>query len=115
MSGALSLPHTVYKSNEQQSVFYAAAEQQLKNIPGVVNAAFADAMPFSNNGGSSSFSIKSHPTGPNDPGPHGNVRSISPGYFQTLGIPLLRGRVFTGDDRMNTELVAGLDDRLAPR
>ena len=113
MSGALSLPPTVYKSNEQQSVFYAAAEQELKNIPGVVNAAFADALPFSNNGGSSSFSIKSHPTGPNDPGPHGKVRSISPEYFRTLGIPLIRGRVFTGDDRMKAELVAVIDDVLA--
>src|SRR5260370_27667079 len=113
MSGALSLPHTVYKSNEQQSVFYAAAEQQLKNIPGVANAAFADALPFSNNGGSSSFSIKSHPTGPNDPGPHGNIRSISPGYFQTLAIPLIRGRVFVPADRMKTDLLAIVDDVLA--
>ncbi len=113
MSGALSLPPSVYKSDEQQSVFYAAAEQELKNIPGVANAAFADALPFSNNGGSSSFSIKSHPTGPNDPGPHGNIRSISPGYFQTLGIPLIRGRVFVPADRMKTDLVAIVDEVLA--
>jgi predicted permease len=113
MSGALSLPPSVYKSDEQQSAFYAAAEQELKNIPGVANAAFADALPFSNNGGSSSFSIKSHPTGPNDPGPHGNIRSISPGYFQTLGIPLIRGRVFVPADRMKTDLVAIVDEVLA--
>jgi predicted permease len=113
MTGALSLPPSVYKSDEQQSVFYAAAEQELKNIPGVANAAFADALPFSNNGGSSSFSIKSHPTGPNDPGPHGNIRSISPGYFQTLGIPLIRGRVFVPADRMKTDLVAIVDEVLA--
>ena len=113
MSAALALPPTVYKSDEQQSAFYVAAEQELKNIPGVVNATFADSLPFSNNGGSASFSIKTHPTGPNDPGPHGNLRSVSPGYFQTLGIPLIRGRVFTASDRMKTELVAVIDDVLA--
>jgi predicted permease len=113
MSAALTLPPTVYKSDEQQAAFYATAEQELKNIPGVANAAFADALPFSNNGGSSSFSIKTHPTGPNDPGPHGNVRAVSPGYFQTLSIPLIRGRVFAPSDRMKTDMVTVIDDVLA--
>src|ERR1700722_9747421 len=113
MSAALTLPPTIYKSDEQQAACYATAEQELKNIPGVANAAFADALPFSNNGGSSSFSIKTHPTGPNDPGPHANVRAVSPGYFQTLSIPLIRGRVFAPSDRMKTDMVTVIDDVLA--
>ncbi len=115
MSAVLSLPPTTYKTDEQQAAFFAAAEEQLKSIPGVTGAGIADALPFSNNGGSSSFSIQGQPTAPNDPGPHGNARSVSPGYFKTLGIPLVRGRVFTRDDRKQTELAVVIDETLAHR
>jgi predicted permease len=115
MSAALSLPPTMYKTDERQAAFFAAAEDQLASIPGVTSAAIADALPFTNNAGSSSFSIQGRPTAPNDPGPHGNIRLVSPGYFTTLGIPLVRGRVFTRDDRKKTELAAVIDETLAHR
>jgi predicted permease len=113
MSAALSLPPTIYKSDEQQTAFFTAAEQELKNIPGALNAGITDALPFTNNGGSSSFLIKGHTVPPGSPGAHGKVDTVSPGYFETLGIPLLRGRAFTSGDRMKTELVAMIDDTLA--
>jgi len=113
MSGVLSLPPTVYKTDEQQTAFYVAAEEQLANMPGVVSAGFVDILPFTNTPGSSSFSIKGRVFAANDPGPHGKVHAVSPGYFETLGIPLVRGRVFTSQDRMKTELVAVVDETLA--
>ena len=57
--------------------------------------------------------IKGRPAEPNSPGPHGNVRAISPGYFAALQIPLLRGRVFVSEDRLKTEQVAVIDETLA--
>jgi predicted permease len=113
MSAALSLPSTIYKTDEQQAAFYAAAEEQLKNIPGVTSAAVADSLPFDNNGGSSSFEIEGRTLPPNDPGPHGNIRTVSPDYFKTLRIPLLRGRAFTPEDRLKTQMVAVIDETLA--
>jgi predicted permease len=113
MSAALSLPPTIYKSDEQKAAFFAGVEDQLKNSSGVVSAAFADALPFSNAGGSASFSIKGRSQAPNDPGPHGNIHEISADYFTTLGIPLLRGRFFTPQDRLMTEPVAIVDETLA--
>jgi len=113
MTGAISLAPTVYKSDEQQAAFYTALEEELKNIPGVTGTAISDALPFTNNGGSASFSIKGRPQAPNDPGPHGNVRNVSPGYFEALGIPLLRGRWFNSEDRLKTEPVAVIDQTLA--
>jgi predicted permease len=112
MSGALSLPETIYKTDEQQAAFFTAAEQQLKSIPGVTAAAFADALPFTSAGGSASFQIVGHTLAPNDPGPHGNIRRISPDYFSTLRIPVLRGRVFTPQDRLTTERVTVIDETL---
>ncbi|MGC2248150.1 MAG: ABC transporter permease [Terriglobales bacterium] len=113
MSAALSLPPTIYKSDEQKAAFFAGVEDQLKNSTGVVSAAFADSLPFSNAGGSASFGIKGRTAAPNDPGPHGNIHEISPDYFTTLGIPLLRGRFFTPQDRLKTEPVAIIDETLA--
>lgn len=113
MTGALTLPATVYKSDVQQANFYSALEQQLKEIPGVQHAAVCDAIPFSNNGGSASFFIEGKPAPSNMPGPHANVRVISPEYFATLGIPLVRGRIFTDGDRANTQPVVVIDDVLA--
>jgi predicted permease len=112
MTAVFSLP-PAYKTNEQQSAFLAAAEQELRSIPGVKDAGLADALPFSANGGLSSFEIKGRVTPPDDPGPHGSIRLISPSYFSTLRIPLLRGRFFTSEDRAKTEQVAIIDTTLA--
>lgn len=113
MSGRVSLPKATYISNEKQAAFYTAALDQLKSLPGIRDAAFADSLPFDNQGGAASFTIKSKPLSPGDPGPHGKIRDISPDYFQTLRIPLLRGRYFTPQDGANSQLVAIIDDTLA--
>ena len=113
MTGAITLPTSVYKEEEQQVNFYQALEDQLKNVPGVQRVAIVDALPFSNAGGSASFNIKGQAVPPNQPGPHGNVRQISPDYFGTLGIPLLRGRGFTPEDRFKTQAVVIVDETLA--
>ncbi len=112
-SASLSLPKTVYDKDEKQAAFLTALEDRLRNIPGVSSAALIDSLPFSNNGSMSSFYIQGRPNGPNDPGPHGSIRSVSPGYFATLRIPLLQGRDFTDGDRKTTEGVAIIDEVLA--
>lgn len=113
VSARFSLPKAVYDKDEKQAAFLEAVEERIRAIPGVSSAALADALPFDNQGGMASFFIQGRPTAPNDPGPHGNVRSISAGYFTTLRIPVLRGREFSDDDRKNTQLVAIIDTVLA--
>ena len=100
-------------SDAKLAAFYSALQDRLRSIPGVSSAALADSVPFDNNGGSASFFIEGRPTGPNDPGPHGNVRVISPDYFTTLHVPLVMGRAFTPQDRQGTERVAIVDTVLA--
>ena len=113
MSARISLPKTVYSSDEQQAAFYRAALDQLKSIPGVTSAAFTDSLPFVDQGGSASFDIKEKPTAPGDPGPHAVIRVLSPGYFEAMRIPLVRGREFAPEDRAGTEKVAVIDETLA--
>jgi predicted permease len=113
VSAQFSLPQTVYDKDEKQAVFLSSLEDRLRSIPGVTSAALVDSLPFSNNGGMASFYIQGRPSGPNDPGPHGSIRQISPGYFSTLRVPLLQGREFTDGDRQTTEQVAIVDEVLA--
>jgi len=115
MSAELSLPTTAYQNDEQQVAFYRTLKERLRQIPGVRHAALSNALPFTNMGGSASFVIEGQTLAPNDPGPHGNDRHVSPDYFATLGIPLLRGRGFTPQDRLGSESVCVIDDTLARR
>jgi predicted permease len=113
MSARVSLPRSIYGSDGKQAAFYTAALDQLKGIPGVTDAAIADSLPFTNQGGSGSFQIEGRPTAPGDPGPHAVIRAISSDYFRTLHIPVLRGREFTPEDRATTQKVVIVDETLA--
>jgi predicted permease len=100
-------------SDIKVAAFYSALLDRLHYIPGVSNATLADSVPFDNNGGSSSFTIKGETIPPNQPGPHGNAHVVAPEYFSTLRVPLVKGREFTSQDRQGTELVAIIDTTLA--
>jgi hypothetical protein len=118
MTGIVSLPGVKYKAEATQAAFFDSVEQQLRRQPGVSDVAIADCVPFVNMCGSASFGIVGRTQAPNDPGPHGYIRSISPGYFSTLKIPVLQGRAFTASDRKGSaeasEYVIG-DSGLSPR
>jgi predicted permease len=113
ITATVALPRTNYDKPEKQVAFWQAAEQNLKNIPGVTAVGLVSDLPFGGNQGSASFSIKGQVLAPNNPGPHGHISLISPDYFQTMGIPVVRGRAFTDSDRMNTQQVAMIDETLA--
>jgi predicted permease len=113
MTATVALPGTIYDKPEKQVAFWHAAEQNLKNIPGVTAVGLVSDLPFGGNQGSASFTIKGQVLAPNSPGPHGHISLISPDYFQAMGIPVLRGRTFTDSDRMNTQQVAMIDETLA--
>lgn len=112
-SASFSMPKTVYDKDDKQAAFLTSLEDRLRSVPGVSSAALVDALPFTNNIGMSSFYVQGRPKGPGDPGPHGSIQLISPGYFATLRIPLLQGRDFTNGDRKTTEQVAIVDEVLA--
>jgi predicted permease len=113
MTATLSLPRTQYKEPEKQIVFYRTVLERLSSLRGVTAAATGVPLPFSDEGGSASFNIEGRATPPGDPGPHGNVRFVSPGYFEAMGIPLKGGRLFGSEDRQGTEPAIIIDENLA--
>jgi putative ABC transport system permease protein len=86
---------------------------RLSREPGVASAGAGYPLPFTGENDSASFRIEGHPAGPGDPGPHGDVRYVSPGYFTALAIPIIKGRLFTDDDREGSQAVAVIDENLA--
>jgi putative ABC transport system permease protein len=62
-----------------------------------------------------SFGIQGRPAANPGEGPSANHRAISPGYFQALGIPLIRGRAFTPRDSEQSQMVAVVDDAFVTR
>ena len=113
MTASIGLPDHPYDSPEKQIQFVRAVLDRLSGSPGVVTAASGVPLPFSGVGGSSSFQIEGRAKLPGDPGPHGDVRQVSPNYFETMGISLVRGRTFTPDDRQGAQAVAMIDENLA--
>jgi len=113
ISGSVALPQTQYGDAAKQIAFYNALLDHLSTLPGVSSVAAAVPLPFTGQSGSASFSIEGRPSPPGDPGPHGDIGFVSPGYFATLKIPVKSGRVFTDQDRSNTAQVALIDETLA--
>ena len=113
MTAALALPERQYDTPAKQIAFLQSALEHLAAAPGVQSAAAGVPLPFSGFGGSASFNIEGRVSPPGDPGPHGDIRGVSPRYFETMGVRLLRGRVFTDQDRLGGQPVAIIDENLA--
>ncbi len=117
LTARLSFPPAI---SENPIPFSKAAVDRISTMPGVTHAAIATGAPFTSDGYSTTFDIRDHQVGPTDPEPHAAVLYVTPGYFDTLKIPLVGGRVFTsGDMRATNWLDAGavriIDEALAKR
>src|SRR5579864_5313538 len=113
MTAGLSLPETHYDKPEKQLAFFRSVLDRLTGTPGVTAAGAGFPLPFTGSNSSASFSIEGLTVPPGNPGPWGDVRYVTPGYFTALGIPLLKGRLFTDDDRTGSQPVALIDQNLA--
>jgi predicted permease len=78
-------------------------------------AALAYPLPFAGSALTSGFSIKGRQQHPGEPECHGEAYLVSPEYFHTLRIPLLRGRSLADSDTATSQLVCLVDARLAER
>lgn len=117
VTASFILPEQRYGSQERQIAFYNDLEQRLQDLPGVVSAAITDSLPPSGDPRSRPFVAL---VGGGDSAGQGLAglvywRFVSPGYFQTLGIPVIRGRAFTEEDRRAGTQAIVLSEALARR
>src|SRR4029079_18300054 len=96
------------------SAFADALRERLEPQPGVVGVAFAHQGP-ADPGWTTGVTVEGHP--PPTPGEQeeASYRPVSPGYFRTLGVPLLRGREFGRFDGPGAPPVAVVNEAFAAR
>lgn len=104
-----------YQSDAELTRYYEAVVQNLTALPGVSSAGAVSALPLT---GAWDGEIVLRPDKPvPDPAtnPHVEARAVTPDYFETLGIELIRGRLFTTADNESAPDVAIVSDGLARR
>jgi len=106
---------TLYRDRAQQSAFFADVLDRVSSLPGVTSAAVTSVLPLHNHDQRARFVIENGPPLPPNETFQADLRRISPGYFETLGIPLLRGRALDRHDapRANAALVGVIDAAFA--
>jgi putative ABC transport system permease protein len=110
----LQLPLSHYSEPDRRIAFYEAFQSRLQAIPGVVSVGAADRIPFGPQGGST-FRVVGRAVDPGVPQPTVRPARILPGYFESLRVPLRRGRYFTSADTKDTMPVAIVDEATALR
>jgi putative ABC transport system permease protein len=93
--------------------FYQQALERVQALPGVQAASVATAAPIATPGMGNSLVIEDKPDPPPGQSMSANNRVVSPDYFQTLGIPLLRGRLFSAQDNTQTPFAVVINQALA--
>jgi predicted permease len=97
----IGLPETAYRTGVQRVNFYDALLERVRALPGVQAAAFTRAVPGGGYRGDSGFAIAEHPPLPEGQYQLGVVRWVDPGYFAAMGIPILQGRTFDANQRLD--------------
>ncbi len=88
---------------------YEDIQQRLASVPGVGSASLAQIVPLSGDNSMNSIHVEGYEP-KTDENTNPNFNEVSPGYFQTMGIPILLGRGFTLQDKLGAQKVAVVNE-----
>ncbi|HJT72280.1 MAG TPA: ABC transporter permease, partial [Terriglobales bacterium] len=103
LTASFDLSETRYNS-DQQDRFVRDLLSRLDSLPGVIGASGAIPLPLSESNYSISFDLVDHPV-PEANQPSAGFYLVTPGFFETMKMPLVRGRFFDQRDQRNSEPV----------
>jgi predicted permease len=116
---ALNVPVMSYGRTPDQIVaFYKEALRRISELPGVERVAIGTTVPFrdaGNFGPGFQFTIDGYAKANGEEDPRARFRTVSPGFFASLGVPILAGRDFTDADRRGSEAVVIISQSVAQR
>jgi putative ABC transport system permease protein len=114
LTARLSLPRSRYPDNHKIAAFEQALLEQLQGSPGIQSAGFGTYVPLSGSDNGWSFVIEGRPPLPTGMFNFANYRPVSAGYFETLGIRLVRGRSLArGDEGEGAPWVVVINESMA--
>jgi putative ABC transport system permease protein len=111
----LALPQVKYPTDTSQELFSQQLMPRLNALPGVRAAGTTSVIPFGGGWSTSSFNIEGLIVAPGQNGPWGDYRVATPGFFDALRIPLIKGRGFTAQDRAGSPPVVIIDQEFAKK
>jgi putative ABC transport system permease protein len=111
ITARVNLPISRYREADKQQAFYSALEGRVRSLPGVTGVAMSNSsVPASPYNASSTFIAEGR-----EESLLAYREPVTPGYFDTLGIPLRRGRLFTDDDVTGKPRVTIVNESMARR
>ena len=111
----INLPKAKYSTPQSAVGFYRQVLERVGGLPGVEAAGMVTFLPLQDWGLNGDFSIEGRPPFPPNQQPLAEYREVSPDYFRALGIPLLKGRYFTGQDVAGAPPGVIINQRMARR
>ncbi len=112
-AGQLALPTSKYPTPESQGTTYRQLLDALSAMPGVRSVAIGSGLPFTGEDMALRFTVQGRPLPSGGTRPGAKFEAVSPGYFRTLGIPLLSGRDFSPRDSGTAPRVLIIDETMA--
>jgi putative ABC transport system permease protein len=109
----VNLSEVKYPDTQKRVAFFDEVLRRVRELPGVQSAAAAGNLPYTYNGDSMGISVEGIPDPPPDQWPDVIFRTVGPGYFSTMGIPLVRGRDFTDRDTLDTTRAVVISEKTA--
>ncbi|MEO5961197.1 MAG: FtsX-like permease family protein, partial [Opitutaceae bacterium] len=108
----LTMPfNSTYQSAENRMGFLTRVTEEIRATPGVLSVATTDDLPFGEGGQGYFFSLEERPDTRQDRA--GSIKYVSPGYFETLGASIVRGRpIVAHDNRANAPRVLVVNEAL---
>ncbi|HUH13103.1 MAG TPA: ABC transporter permease [Longimicrobiales bacterium] len=111
----LDLDFTTRTNAMERLAFYQPLLERLAELPGVRSAALTNNAPLNGGLPNGPIQIEGRPPAEAADQPTADFRAASPGYFDALRIPLVRGRTFTSADHAQAPLAAAINRTLADR
>jgi putative ABC transport system permease protein len=116
---AVNVPVMSYGTTpEETNAFYQETMRRIKEMPGVDGVSFGGMVPWRDAGAFGpgfEFSADGHVRAAGEEDPRGRFRTVTPGFFASLGIPLIAGRDFNDADKKGGENVVIVSQSLAQR
>ena len=106
------------KKPEEVVNLYKETIRQIRALPGVDAVALGTVVPWRDAGSFGpgfQFAVDGHVPAPGEDQPRAQLRSVTPGFFASLGVPLIAGRDFNDGDRKGSEMVVIVSQSLAQR
>ena len=111
----IKLPGLKYHEEADQAAFYQQLLDKVAALPGVKAAALDSNVPFSGFRSEENFAVTGQPDPRKGEEPTAETHGVSPDYFRTMGIQILRGRAIGPDDIMGKPFVLVIDESLAKK